>query len=399
MKRINFLFTNDLHGNILAFNTITELKKEIDNPLTIDTGDTFSENFYTNLTAELLKKHIDIWTPGNHDVDIIDSLPQSFLKGIYPTKLSSNITNQKFIENIKDEIILDLSGVKTGFIAISGKGKDQNINYQNQGRVIIHKIKKLRRNVDLLVLLSHVGLNEDIRIAEAAPEIDIIFGGHSHTRLKAPTLINKTLILQSGGFGDLVGSLSLIIDKGRIKEFSTDFKNTYESELQSDFLNILNKHRKKSKTIFKIPTTIAYKRKNTNPITDFILKKMQELTKTNLSLVNSSTLNPLLIEGNITKEDLAYTCGFDSTISIIKISTEKLLKAVERSKDDHYTKLIISSKEDITKKRNIKIAMPTFIAEGGHHSKSFFPEFRKAPRAETNIKISDLAKKLSEREV
>ena len=394
MKRLNFLFTNDLHGNILAFNTIMELKKDNSNPLVIDTGDTFSENFYTRLTADLMRHNIDIWTPGNHDMDIIEKLPDSFLKGIYPTKISSNLINEKHIEHLKDEIILDLSGVRIAFIAISGKGKDQQRKYLNQGRVLIHKIKSLRKDVDLLVLLSHVGLNEDIRIAEAAPEIDLIFGGHSHTRLKTPVLINKTLILQSGGFGDLVGSLSLIIEEGHIKEFSTNFRNTYESSLQRDFLNTLNKYRSKKKTLFKIPTTIAYKRKDLNPITDFILSKMSSLTNTKASLVNSSTLNPLLIEGEITEEDLVYTCGFDSPISILKTSTEKLLKAIKRSEDEHYTKLLLHSDINLEEKRNIQIAMPTFIAEGGHHSKSFFPEFREAPKQKTDIKISDIAKTL-----
>jgi|GEM_PF-5433644 len=398
MKRATFLFTNDLHGNITAFNTIIELKKILEDPFIIDTGDTFSNNYYSSLTSSFLQEYTDIWLPGNHDLNILTEIPEKFRSSFSPIKLASNLEDKLFSGSQTEEVIIDISGIKTGFIGIAGKSSNQDIKYLNQGRTLIQKIRKLRNNVELLILLSHVGINEDLRIANAAPEIDLIFGGHSHSRLKAPEIINKTLILQSGGFGDLVGCLRLNLDRGKIQEFSTTFTNTYESTLQKRFLNTLNRHRENLDKAFILKDTIAYKRKNINPITAFILNQMNNITGSSHSAINSSTINPLIIEGKVTFEDLRSTCGFDSSISIIKISEKKALKAIERSKKDHYTKIITSEGLSDTN-RTITISMPTFIAKGGHHSFSAFQEFREAPRMDTELHLSDIIKTLIEKDL
>lgn len=59
----------------------------------------------------------------------------------------------------------------------------------------------LRAEADLVVLLSHLGLREDRRLAERVPGIDVILGGHSHIDLHKPERIGGTAIFQPGGFG------------------------------------------------------------------------------------------------------------------------------------------------------------------------------------------------------
>ena len=168
--------------------------------------------------------------------------------------------------------------------------------------------------------------------------------------------------------------------------------------LQKNFLNILTKHRKKKTKAFSLRDTLAYKRKNMNPITDFILKKMKELTGSTHSAINTSTINPLLIEGEVTFEDLRSTCGFDSKISIIKIAEKKALKAIKRSEKEHYTKILSQNIFSDTN-NTITISMPTFIAKGGHHSFSAFQEFREAPRLKTDIFLSDIAKTIKLKDI
>jgi 5'-nucleotidase/UDP-sugar diphosphatase len=64
--------------------------------------------------------------------------------------------------------------------------------------------------------LSHTGPTadgskySDLKIAEAAPGIDVIVGGHTHTRLTSPIRVGSTLIVSAGERGEDLGALGLI---------------------------------------------------------------------------------------------------------------------------------------------------------------------------------------------
>ena len=73
-------------------------------------------------------------------------------------------------------------------------------------------------DIDLTVVLSHLGLEQDRRLAEMLPAhcgVDIIIGGHSHTFMDAPELVNGVLIAQAGCGTDVLGRFDLEIDKSQ----------------------------------------------------------------------------------------------------------------------------------------------------------------------------------------
>ncbi|MGC4387269.1 metallophosphatase, partial [Streptococcus suis] len=52
-----------------------------------------------------------------------------------------------------------------------------------------------------LVLLSHLGYDEDVHLAKDFPELNVILGGHTHTILKEPTQVGSVSICQAGQYG------------------------------------------------------------------------------------------------------------------------------------------------------------------------------------------------------
>jgi 2',3'-cyclic-nucleotide 2'-phosphodiesterase (5'-nucleotidase family) len=72
--------------------------------------------------------------------------------------------------------------------------------------------------VNVVVVLSHMGVEEDEKLATEVPGIDIIVGGHSHTALFHPKRVNGTVIVQAGDKGRWLGRLDLRIDpeSGRV---------------------------------------------------------------------------------------------------------------------------------------------------------------------------------------
>jgi len=70
-------------------------------------------------------------------------------------------------------------------------------------------IARHRNEVDLLVLVSHLGIYDDIHLAEQTQGIDIILGGHTHTTMTKPQQINKTTIIHAGSHAETVGRFDL----------------------------------------------------------------------------------------------------------------------------------------------------------------------------------------------
>jgi 5'-nucleotidase len=65
---------------------------------------------------------------------------------------------------------------------------------------------------DLLVVLSHVGLALDRKLAAAVPRIDLVLGGHSHDTLREPAYVGDVPIVHAGPYGAYVSQTELAYD-------------------------------------------------------------------------------------------------------------------------------------------------------------------------------------------
>ncbi len=85
-------------------------------------------------------------------------------------------------------------------------------------------VPRLRNEADLVVAVTHIGEDEDRKLAAAVPGIDVIVGGHSHTLLPRPVFIasrgasrsgsvNGTIIVQAHQYGGTLGRLDLQVGK------------------------------------------------------------------------------------------------------------------------------------------------------------------------------------------
>src|SRR6185295_8809345 len=89
-------------------------------------------------------------------------------------------------------------------------------------------VPELRRKADIVICLSHLGLDADRALATRVPGIDVIIGGHSHTRLNRPVLVRNatpngyhgTVVAQAGYRGEFLGRTVLYFKGGRVARYS-----------------------------------------------------------------------------------------------------------------------------------------------------------------------------------
>ena len=71
-------------------------------------------------------------------------------------------------------------------------------------------------DIDLTVLLTHIGFESDLKLASLLnPEwgVDMILGGHTHTILDQPAVVNDIVIAQAGYGTDQIGRFDIVVDE------------------------------------------------------------------------------------------------------------------------------------------------------------------------------------------
>lgn len=89
-------------------------------------------------------------------------------------------------------------------------------------------VQRLKREekVDIAIALSHGGVvkrpdgqfgwGEDLNLLEAIPALDVVIGGHTHSELRQPLLVDHRPVVQAGKYGEYLGELVLSLEKGRV---------------------------------------------------------------------------------------------------------------------------------------------------------------------------------------
>jgi 2',3'-cyclic-nucleotide 2'-phosphodiesterase (5'-nucleotidase family) len=250
---IQILHTNDSHsfldhstndqrsGGVARLKSLMDfykdkMRSEGGETLTLDAGDFTEGNLY--FMADLGRKSFivqsslgyDAVTLGNHDYlmgskDFNDLLGELDLKFSF---LAANITVNSNCENvqkiIKPFFELTLAGKKIGIYGVTSDeafykwrflcGK---ITDPIKSALLYEDVLRKRKN-DLVIGLTHLGLERDIKLAHRSKNTDIIIGGHTHSILEKPVLIKNLYgkpvpILQAGYHTKYLGRMLIDVIK------------------------------------------------------------------------------------------------------------------------------------------------------------------------------------------
>ena len=91
---------------------------------------------------------------------------------------------------------------------------------------------------ELVVVLSHNGMDVDLKMASRVTGIDVIFGGHTHDGMPAPTVVKnrdgKTLVTNAGSNGKFLGVMDLDVRNGKLQDFRYRLVPIFSEMLPAD---------------------------------------------------------------------------------------------------------------------------------------------------------------------
>lgn len=236
-RQLIILHTNDFHGRIKQEHEfagaaritalVNQVRKNNEAVLFLNAGDSISGTPVSTLFEGVPIFEVmnmmgyDASALGNHEFDHGYRQIEKFRDiATYPL-LSINAYSPKG-ELLADApfLIKDVAGIKVAIIGVITEQTphmiiplgNEGISFADPKEAVEAVVSALCGKVDVMVLLSHVGHEEELELARQTHCIDVIVGGHSHTVVDPGVMVGKTLVAQAGEYGSHVGIIKLTVD-------------------------------------------------------------------------------------------------------------------------------------------------------------------------------------------
>jgi len=257
LRRLSFLCMNDFHaavepvsaawlestgmvgGAVCVAGHVERFRKVHRNTLWVVTGDVFMGHYLDSLTeGKATIEFLNMIPPdccvlGNHEFDYgLDVIDERIRESRFPI-VCANIRKRDGSILVRPFIIHEMEGMRVLLIGVICRnlaeivlpGRLGDLVVTDPVQSILQWSSSLDSTVDLTVVLSHSGLQEDRRIAAALPPssgVDVIIGGHSHDLMEKTEVVNGIVICQAGSKGRYLGHLAVDVEpgKGRIEAHS-----------------------------------------------------------------------------------------------------------------------------------------------------------------------------------
>ena len=220
-----------------------------------------------------------------------------------------------------------------GLFGVTTRDRTGGLSLRDQAKVVREQIAELDPITDLLVLITHNGEREDHELARrlAGSGLDVIVGGHSHTRIEEPELEDGILIVQAGSHVKNLGRLDLQVEKDVVVRYDgqlvqltaegtsaglelTELVAGYSGRIEKQFGRVIG--------------TLDggwQREQGESNVGNWLADRIRERARAEVAFLNSGTIRKSMASGPITLLDIHEMLPFSNTLQTFTLTGEKLL--------------------------------------------------------------------------
>ncbi|MGC9348602.1 MAG: bifunctional metallophosphatase/5'-nucleotidase [Anaerolineae bacterium] len=243
--------------------------------------------------------------------------------------------------------VVEAAGLRVGVIGIAATIVDkvmprsfsEGVYFTLGNEELPGYIDKLRtqEQVDLIVLISHLGFPQEMKLAREVDGIDVLLSGHTHNRIYRPAVVNDTIVIQSGCHGSFVGRLDLDIENGKVVDYRhhlivVDEDVAPDPEVQQLVDATLKPydhdlHRVVGQTV----TPLNRYRVMECTMDNLLLQSLLEETGAQLAFSNGWRYGAPVSPGPVTLEDLWNIIPVNPPVSVCQLTGDELWTMMEEN--------------------------------------------------------------------
>jgi 5'-nucleotidase/UDP-sugar diphosphatase len=329
--------------------------------LLLDAGDILSGTPLSELERDGLKGAemtgfmadlgYDAWVVGNHEFDQGYEVIAALVQNSSVPVLGANLSGPEggpAMPGLQPSIIVERGGVKIGVIGITTPDLQRLVSAETWARlqledeveVVRAELERLDPQTDLLVLLSHAGVETDRYLASKLEGLDLIVGGHSHTALRQPEQVGDTWVVQAGSYARSIGRLEIDVADDAIADIQGSL---VDLQPQADWAPaapaVLQRLERVTaavdeafgRVVGSVTAPVLRDSYRQGSMGLWISSLMLEATGADVAFYNSGGLRADLPEGELTYADLYQVLPFGNAPVTLAMTGEELMKIVERN--------------------------------------------------------------------
>ncbi|MHC4660084.1 MAG: bifunctional metallophosphatase/5'-nucleotidase [Planctomycetota bacterium] len=380
---ITILHTSDLHGQMRAEKNYAgaariaayfeKVKCEKNNVLILDAGDSVTGSPLSTLfegepVFEIMSAMgYDLAAPGNHEFDYGYRKIEKYREIASFPLLCANARGPDGVLLADAPFrIIKTGGAKIGVVGvILDTAREHIIAAGNEGvkfapqfEAVERIVSQIRPECDLLVVLSHLGYENDMVLAREVEGIDLIVGGHSGTVIEKPEELCNTFIAHAGEYGSHVGHLEIAVDLKRNRIAGLSGKLVTASDLPPPDENVaalVGKWEKRIKEKLDVKLASSARTHPEEEVKKLFEVIIKEKAGTDFAYYNLGGIREKIYEGDVTVRDIWKIEPFGNVI--VKLTLKgKDIGAVLREQLD-------AAGAKIEPEKEYTVATNNFIAE------------------------------------
>jgi sulfur-oxidizing protein SoxB len=196
------------------------------------------------------------------------------------------------------------------------------------------------QHADVVVLLSHNGMDVDLKLASRVTGLDIILGGHTHDGVPRPVIVGnpggKTVVTNAGSNGKFLAVLDLDVGKGALKDFHYNLLPVYADLIKPDstMQALIDRHgapyARQSAETLATADQLLYRRGNfTGPMDQVICDALRQALDCQVALSPGFRWGTTVLAGEpITMNDLLAETAITYPETYVQDMTGGQIKAI-----------------------------------------------------------------------
>lgn len=188
---------------------------------------------------------------------------------------------------------------------------------------------------DLVVVLSHLGFPQDVKLAGEVDGVDVLVSGHTHNRMDEAIVVNGTVIFQSGCHGSFVGRLDVEIKEGKVAShrhqlIPVDASLAEQPEVV-DLIDsaIRNEPTDLSQTVGQITAALHRYAMLSSTMDDVLLEAIAEAAGTRIAFSNGWRYGAPIPPGPVTVNDLWNIIPTNPPVSVVELTGAEIVEMLE----------------------------------------------------------------------
>jgi len=238
-------------------------------------------------------------------------------------------------------------GIKVGIIGLASNIVDkvmppsysEGLYFTNGAEELPPIVNTLHNeeNVDLIILISHLGFPQDMKLLSVVKGIDVCLSGHTHNRLYRPALQGKTIVIQSGCHGSFIGRLDIEVEQRHIINYEHRLIEVKAEIRPDDEVDSLVKQAQEpymeelSKSVGVTATALNREMILESTMDNFLLQSLISQTNTQIAFSNGWRFGAPIPSGNITLNDLYNMVPMNPLVSTVELSGEEIFLMLEEN--------------------------------------------------------------------